>query len=106
MDTILSNPGLILIVRHISSYLNAKSLAQCRLVSKPWKDLTDNHRHWLSLQLEHIKFKTKLFVDYQKKGEPNILSNMAERFPEWNVVIEQFSRRQNNPREKEFVRQM
>ena len=54
MTALLANPGLHLIVRHISSFLDAKSLAQCRLVCKAYKRLIETDRQWLIVQLEHI----------------------------------------------------
>ena len=67
MDLLLVNPGLNHIIDLISSHLNPKSLAQCRLVCKPWKDLIDNHRTWLSFQLDHIQNQEKHFYDFEEK---------------------------------------
>ena len=67
MDALLVNHGLNHIGKLISSHLNPKSLAQCRLVCKPWKDLIDNHRTWLSFQLDHIQNQEKHFYDFEEK---------------------------------------
>ena len=61
MKDLLENQGLCHIVRNISSFLDPKSLAQCRLVSHSWKDLIDNDRKWLIFQLEHILNQEKIF---------------------------------------------
>ena len=67
MDLFLVNPGLNHIVDLISSHLTPKSLGQCRLVCKPWRDLIDNHRTWLSFQLDHIQNQDKSFIDDEKE---------------------------------------
>ena len=104
MDTILDNPGLNHIVKLISSHLNPKSLAQCRLVCKSWRDLIDNHRTWMVFQLDHIKNKEKYFFDYEK--EKTLKKKLSKSFPEWNTVIEQMSKKQNLRRLEEFVKHM
>ena len=106
MDALLDNHGLYHIVDLISSHLNPKSLAQCRLVCKPWKDLIDIHRTWLSFQLDHIQNKEKSFIDYENVEEPSMTTTISTRFPEWNAVIETFSRKQNLLRLREFVKHM
>ena len=93
MEEFLRNPGLCLIVKLISSNLNVKSLAQCRLVSKAWRNLIDNHRSWLSFQLEHIRNQEKSFIDDEKKEKSSVTTTISTRFPEWNNVIEKFSRK-------------
>ena len=108
IEEILENPGLCQIIYHISSFLDAKSLAQCRLVSKSWRDLIDNDRPWLVFQLDYIQNTKKSFIDcntIQIKG-PTIKSTIAKRFPEWTFVVEQFTRRQKITKLKEFVEQM
>ena len=106
MEAFLTNQGLCHIVNHISSFLDPKSLAQCRKVCHSWRNLIDNDRQWLILQLEHIQKKNKMFIDEVKKEKPTIQSTISKRFPEWNVVIKQFSSHKNIPRLKEFVEHM
>ena len=106
MDALLVNQGLNYIGKLISSHLNPKSLAQCRLVCKPWKDLIDNHRTWLSFQLDHIQNQDKSFIDDEKEEKSLVTTTISSRFPEWTNVIERFSRKQNLPRLKEFVKHM
>ena len=106
MEDLLKNPGLCLIAKLISSNLDVKSLARCRLVSKAWRDLIDNHRSWLSFQLDHIQNQDKFFIDDEKKEKASVTTTLSERFPEWNSVIERFSRKTNLPRLKNFVKHM
>ena len=110
MNLLLSNVGLSHIAGHISSYLDAKSLGQCRLVSHAWKELVDNHRQWLVFQLEHINIKKNKFMvqtmksgKVKKKGE---YGTIMKKFPEWSAFMEQFSRKQTIPKVKELVRHM
>ena len=81
MEELIENRGLCHIVRNISSFLDAKSLAQCRLVSKSWRKLIDNDRQWLTFQLEHIHSHEKDFVDYKVEGNPIVKMTIKERFP-------------------------
>ena len=104
MNVLLDNPGFNLIVDLISSHLNPKGLAQCRLVCKTWRDLIDNHRTWMVFQLDHIKNQEKYF--YDEKEPKTLKKKLSERFPEWNTVIEQLSKKQNLRRLKEFVKHM
>ena len=106
MEEILSNQGLCLIVRNISSYLDPKSLARCREVCYSLKHLIDNDRQWLIFQLEHIHDQEKIFIDYIVKDKPKVKSTIKARFPEWNAFIEEVSRRQNIPMLKEIVKDM
>ena len=106
MEEILKNPGLNHITNHISSFLDLKSLAQCRLVCQSWKDLIDNDRPWLIFQLEHIHTFEKTFVDQEAEDKPSVKTNIKERFPEWFTFIQQISRKQSIPPLREIVKQM
>ena len=103
MEKLLTNPGLCHIVRNISSFLDPKSLAQCRVVCHSLKDFIDNDRQWLIYQLEHIHKKKKTFI---KKDESKVKKSIKTRFPEWNAFIEELSKRQNIPILKEVVKHM
>ena len=98
MKEFLENEGLSHLVRNISSFLDRKSLAQCRRVCHSWKDLIDNDRCWLIFQLEHIHNVKKVY-----NGN---LKSIKEKFPEWNAFIEEASKKQNIPRLKEMVNDM
>ena len=106
MEKIIKNPGLNGIVNHISSFLDVKSLAQCRLVCHSWRDLIDNDRPWLIFQLEHIQSQEKTFVDTSKDDEPEVNGIIKERFPEWTSFTYNVFRQKNIPILKEVVRQM
>ena len=111
MEALLENPGLHNIVRNISSFLDPKSLAQCRVVCHSWKNLIDNDRQWLIFQLEHIHNQEKTFINqcncnHKAKDKPKVKSAIKGRFPEWNAFIEEVSRRQNIPILKEIVKEM
>ena len=69
MEELFANEGLHLIVKQVLSFLDGKSLAQCRLVSTSLKNLTDNHRKWYVCQLDHIQTKEKTFIDYEGEEE-------------------------------------
>ena len=103
MEKLLSNEGLSLIVNQLSRFLDLKSLSQCRLVCKSWRDLIDNDRQWLVFQLEHIHSLEKTFVAEEK---PSVKTTIKERFPEWYAFIQQIWRKQTIPRLKEFIKQM
>ena len=106
MEAMIENPGHWHIVRKISSFLDAKSLSQCRLVCQSWRDLIDNDRPWLLFQLRHLHSQKKTFVDYSAKGKPKLKESIQKRFPEWNAFIQQISRKQSITRLKEIVKQM
>ena len=86
MKEFLENPGLCHIVRNISSFLDPKSLAQCRAVCHSWKDSIDNSRKWLIFQLEHIHNQEKSFIDYD--AYEVVKSTIKARFPEWNTFVD------------------
>ena len=106
LKDLIKNPGQCQIVRDISSFLDVKSLAQCRLVCHSWRDLIDNDRSWLIFQLEHIQSHEKTFVDIMKCGKPKVKGIIKERFPEWTSFTNEISRRKSIPTLKEVLRQM
>ena len=108
MEALLENPGLHNIVRNISSFLDPKSLAQCRLVSHSWKDSIDNDRQWFIFQLERIHNQeiTGDEIDYVELKKHKVKTTIKARFPEWNTFIEEVSRRQNIPTLKIIVKYM
>ena len=109
MEELLENEWLDFIVKIISSFLDAKSLAQCRLVCQSYRNLIDNDRQWLIFQLEHIQKQKNLCegTDFSRlyripkvaplpefeEGNPNCPVYNFRRFPEWNVVVQKFSRK-------------
>ena len=107
MEEWLGNQGLCHVVNHISRFLDAKSLAQCRLVSHSWRDLIDNDRPWWIFQLELIQTKEKTFVAYDEDNNKKPLTTtIMARFPRWIVFSEEFSRKQRIARLKIMVNEM
>ena len=104
MEALLENPGLHTIVRNISSYLDPKSLAQCRVVCHSWKDLIDNDRQWLIFQLENIHKQENTFTDLWT--QQNIKWTIKALCPEWNTFVEEVLKRQNIPILKEVIKWM
>ena len=86
MDKFLANPGHHTIVRHLSSFLDANSLAQCRLVCKPFKEIIDSDRQWLIVQVEHIHQKEERI--------PRIHARISieSLFPLWTSFIRKLSK--------------
>ena len=57
LDELVLNPGLQHVAIYIFKKLDPKSLANCRLVSKKWKDCIDNGKvgkFWLRKQLSEL----------------------------------------------------
>ena len=50
----MSNQGLEHLADKVIEYLDPEDIANCRLLSKCWRDYIDNHRHWYWLQLKEI----------------------------------------------------
>lgn len=100
MTALLANPGLHLIVRHISSFLDAKSLAQCRLVCKAYKRLIETDRQWLIVQLEHIHSREIRI--------PRIHAGLSIQilFPEWTDFTDQLKMLLDLPTFRKIVEQM
>lgn len=96
MEELFGNPGLYLIVKHISSYLDVKSLAQCRQVSQAWRDLIDNDRPWLIFQLKHL----------QNQMKADLRGNIVDNFPEWKATLEHCSRSKNISKLKSLIKHM
>ena len=63
----MNNAGFKRIADKILSFLDSKSFAQCRLVSRSWKDFIDNELSMLQLQLVHL---TRHPVDFDDDGKP------------------------------------
>ena len=54
MDQLVCNPGLEHLALMIFSYVDVKSLAQCRAVSKSWTDCIDSSRLWWTKRLHYL----------------------------------------------------
>ena len=51
MNELIQNPGLQHLALHIFKTLDFKTLVTCRAVSKDWKSLIENDKHWWRSQL-------------------------------------------------------
>ena len=100
IQDLIQNQGLKHIAEEIIGYLDAKSLANCRLVSKSWRDLVENGKIWWILQLQDMMTKQRS-VDLR----PLIFLN---HFPPWKEVIEFFASRGKSSPEmtRQFCRSM
>ena len=61
MERFMSNQGLEHLADKIIEYLDPKDVANCRLVSRFWRDYIDNRKHWYWLQLIEIRKKRVLY---------------------------------------------
>ena len=95
LDCLVQNPGLKHIAELIFSFLEAKDLAQCRLVTNEWKCVIDAHKHWWILQLRSIKTTEKKFGSVV-----HVLENFP---PNWNEVYHYFETRESLENLKRFV---
>ena len=100
IQDLIQNQGLKHVAEEIIGYLDAKSLANCRLVSKSWRDLVENGKIWWILQLQDMMTKQRS-VDLR----PLIFLN---HFPPWKEVIEFFASRSKSSPEmtRQFCRSM
>ena len=89
MNELVCNPGLDHLALQILGFLDAKSLANCRVVSKSWKICIDSSRIWWLKRLHHIMeeiidfclndFSEFLFViDYFMKSSLDKLQRFVE----------------------------
>ena len=86
------NPGKEHIADKIFEMIrNPKDMANCRLVSKFWRDYIDSNNHWYNLQL------AKILKRYKKLYKRDI--EYEERIPCWIDVIKYFY---NNKRCQDF----
>ena len=84
LEELMGNQGLEHLADKIIKYLDPEDVADCRLVSKFWRDYIDSHKHWFILQLEEI---AKAFAYQHDAWEPSEdfhadLDN-ARHLPEW-----------------------
>ena len=97
LETWLNIPGLHHLTSNILSYLDTKSLANCRLLSKSFKDLIDNDRSMLSKQIAQVMNQKS----YSYSDES--VSTISEKRPEWQAVITSFQKNENSDCLKELL---
>ena len=61
LETWIQNPGLLMLPRQILSFLDTKSLANCRVVSKSFKDFIDSDRSLLAIQSNQALYHPFIF---------------------------------------------
>ena len=97
LDELVHNRGLQHLARYIFQYLNYQSLAQCRLVSKDWKDFID-HRcdnlfsHWkLNLSslssCKSLKLPSDLFHFWDEEEVPEFWS-LPDCYPKFMPILD------------------
>ena len=82
---LIQNQGLKHVAEKIFGYLDAKSLANCREVSKSWRDLIDDGKMWWILQLQEMMTKEHHRQDVQDSFI------FLDEFPNWKEVLDFFT---------------
>ena len=100
-DSLVQNPGLQHIAEVVFSFLEAKDLAKCRLVSRKWRDTIDPQRYWWILHLKPIKTTRMKFQEYRNEAAEEAL--FLDKFPKWNEVFDYFETQVNLETLKRFV---
>ena len=97
LEELMGNPGLEHISDKIIEYLGPEDVAECRLVSKFWRDYIDSHKHWYILQLEEIGREFDMQHDVWEPSEDfhGSLDN-ARHLYEWMNFIYDFTEKNNN----------
>ena len=120
LHELISNPGYDCVVENIFSNMDPNTLANCRLVSKQWKDVIDNRKALLICQLQHLKLnqlEVEHSDDFKKDcSKPgrfwNKLRNVVwakrkqsviERFPAFRQVFLDLERSATQQELKEIV---
>ena len=96
LETWINIPGLHHLTSNILRYLDTKSLANCRLLSKSFKILIDNDRSMLSKQITQV-MNQQFYFD-EMGG-----STISEKRPEWQAVITSFQKNENSDCLKELL---
>ena len=103
-DSLVQNPGLQHIAELVFSFLEAKDLTKCRLVSRKWRDTIDPLRYWWILHLKPIKTIKMRYKYSNEDGEDQIEEVLfLEKFPKWNEVFDYFETQANLENLKRFV---
>ena len=97
INEFITNSGFNHIMVQIMAYLDEKDIANCRLVSKTWKNYIDSKQWWIT-QIEYIR-NTKTTFTLNEIERQNFIE---EEYPEWNEVCDFFARG-NGEKLKTFV---
>ena len=98
MDELVHNKGLQHIPEQIFALLDFETVGQCRLVSKPWKKLIDEHKSWWALNCD--KALNTRFFKLQDLSRPQ---NLLEFYPEFRQVCDHLVKHEPMTSYKLFV---
>ena len=87
LHSLVANRGLDHIGLNIFSYLDPSSLAQCRLVAKPWSNLITNSQIWSTAICDKFDFFQSKTVKSEKR--PRVERNI-KRWKFWEPLIQTF----------------
>ena len=79
------------IVAKILTYLDSKSLLQCRQVSKSFMQFIDNERSLVIFQLEQIRNKRIRIITPNGRKQ---YSSLNAKYPQWNPILDQIQEKE------------
>ena len=92
LDELVHNPGLEHIALQVFKYLDPKSLAQCRAVSKGWKLCIDNHENWfINYELDELVHNPRfehIALQIFKHLDPKSLCQCRAVSKGWKLLID------------------
>ena len=97
----MNNAGFKRIADKILSYLDSESFAQCRLVSRSWKDFIDNELSMLQLQIVHL---TRHPVDFDDDGKPISLLQFYQFGLNFEPLIKIMEKSRNKSELRVFIK--
>ena len=83
----MKNPGLALIAEEIFLNLNIQELVKCRLVSPFWREFIDGHK---ALVIKKLKW---LMIHRHRRDGSTMVE--LEQFPEYQLVLDNFAKRES-----------
>ena len=98
INEFITNPGFNHIMIQIMANLDEKDIANCRLVSKTWKNYIDSKQWWIT-QLEYIRNTKTTFkyTDYETE------SLVDDEFPVWKKTLDYYGQKVCGEKLKKFV---
>ena len=96
----------------VFTYLDARSLGNCRLVASHWKECIDSLKCWHRSRLEG--YEKKLLFDlnnadnglFRRLIYGKVKLNITEKFPQWKPVIDHFKFNANFQDLRDFATNM
>ena len=87
-DQFVSHPGFATINKTIFAHLDPKSLANCRLVSKSWKNFIDTSKTILLVQIHQLMhYDMKLEGTYDPQDNSYLVESIIEHWPSYDRVL-------------------